>query len=86
MKDKLPFISVILPTYNNDSVLLDCLQSIFVQDYPKFEVLIIDGGSSDKTIEIAKKFSVKVLKNPYRVEEKGNPKSKWRNSLFYRCG
>ena len=71
MKNKLPFISVILPTYNNDSVLLDCLQSIFVQDYPKFEVLIIDGGSSDKTIEIAKKFSVKVLKNPYRVEEKG---------------
>ncbi|MDD5650708.1 MAG: glycosyltransferase family 2 protein [Candidatus Nanoarchaeia archaeon] len=65
------FISVILPTYNNGKVLYNCLDSIFKQNYKKFEVIIIDGGSSDNTLEIAKKFKTKILKNPYRIEEKG---------------
>ena len=59
MKDKLPLISVILPTYNNDKVLFNCLDSIFKQDYKNFEVLIIDGGSSDNTLKIAKQFNTK---------------------------
>jgi len=65
-------LSIILPTYNNEKTIGECLSSIFSQNFPKkeFEVLFIDGGSSDKTIEIAKKYPVKIIKNPYRVEEK----------------
>lgn len=64
-------LSIILPTYNNEKVIEDCLQSIFIQNFPKndFEVLLIDGGSTDKTLEIAKKHPVKILENKKRIEE-----------------
>ncbi|MBS3140776.1 glycosyltransferase family 2 protein [Candidatus Woesearchaeota archaeon] len=64
-------ISIILPTYNNEKTIEECLKSIFMQDFEEkeFEVLFIDGGSSDKTIEISKKFPVVFLKNPKRNEE-----------------
>ncbi len=64
-------LSIILPTYNNDKTLDACLKSIFIQDYPRkdFEVVLIDGGSTDKTLEIVKKYPVKLKNNPKRVEE-----------------
>lgn len=66
-------LSIIIPTYNNEKTIYDCLKSIFVQDFPKenFEVLIVDGGSEDNTVKIAKEFNTVILKNPDRIEEKG---------------
>ncbi len=68
-----PFISVCLPTYNNEKTIERCLKTIFDQDYPKdkFEVLVIDGGSLDGTVKIAGKYNVNIIDNPYRIEEKG---------------
>lgn len=70
---KLPTISVILPTYNAEKYLENCLKSIQKQDYPrdKLEILIIDGGSHDKTLEIAKKYKTTILFNPYRDCDEG---------------
>lgn len=63
-------LSIILPTYNNERTIEECLESIFMQKTKeKFEVLFIDGGSSDKTLEIAGKYPVKILNNPKRNEE-----------------
>ncbi len=64
-------LSIIIPTYNGGKILKECLESIYSQDYPKenYEVLIVDGRSSDNTREIAKKFPVKLIDNPARVEE-----------------
>src|SRR3989344_6082780 len=64
-------LSIIIPTYNGGKILKECLESIYSQDYPKenYEVLIIDGRSTDNTREIAKKFPVKLIDNPARVEE-----------------
>ncbi len=64
-------LSIILPTYNNERTIEECLKSIFMQNFPKkyFEVLFIDGGSTDKTLEIARKYPVKIFKNPKRNEE-----------------
>ncbi|MDP1728805.1 MAG: glycosyltransferase family 2 protein [archaeon] len=64
-------LSIILPTYNNEKTIEECLKSIFSQKYSlkNFEVLFIDGGSSDKTLNIAKKYPVKIIKNPKRNEE-----------------
>jgi len=64
-------LSIILPTYNNEKTIEDCLKSIFSQEYSRkdFEVLFIDGGSKDKTLSIAKKYPVKIIKNPKRNEE-----------------
>lgn len=70
---RFPTISFVLPTYNADRYLEKCLISIFKQQYPadKIEVLLIDGGSTDKTLEIARKFPVRILENPRRVAEYG---------------
>ena len=47
-----PFISIIIPTFNAESTILKALESILQQTFKDFEILIIDGLSKDKTIEI----------------------------------
>lgn len=55
-------IDVIIPTFNSQRSLKRCLDGVFKQDYPwDIKVTIIDGGSSDNTIEIAKKYELKVI-------------------------
>lgn len=56
MKEK---ISVIIPAYNAEKYLHKCLDSILIQDYPNFEVIIVNDGSSDKTEEILNKYAEK---------------------------
>lgn len=66
-----PFISFIIPTYNAEKHLEKCLQSIVTQDYPneKYEVLVVDGGSTDKTVDIVRKFGLKLFKNSKKDAE-----------------
>jgi glycosyltransferase involved in cell wall biosynthesis len=66
-------ISFVIPTLNAQKVLKTCLDSIFKQKYPKnkYEILIIDGGSNDQTIAIAKKYHSIILKNPLKTAEAG---------------
>lgn len=45
-------ISIIIPTYNEASVISACIKSLSVQSYPSFEIIIVDDGSTDQTIEI----------------------------------
>jgi len=53
-------ISVIIPTYNEEDVILDCLNSLSKQSLQDFEVIVIDDGSTDRTVE--KIIDVKVLR------------------------
>ena len=66
-------ISIVIPVYNNEHDLETCLSSIQKQDYPKnkVEILICDGGSNDKTVDIAKKFGCGILNNTKRLAEFG---------------
>ena len=68
-----PKISICIPTYNNEITISSCLESLSSQIYPKnlIEILVIDGGSQDNTLNICKEYSVKILNNLYRIEEKG---------------
>jgi len=50
-------ISIIIPTFNSDKYLAKCLESLIFQEDPNLEIIIIDGGSSDGTKAIVKKFS-----------------------------
>jgi glycosyltransferase involved in cell wall biosynthesis len=61
-----PVISIAIATYNSEKTLEKTLQSINKQTYPKnkIEVLIIDGGSKDKTLAVAKKFNSIIIPNP----------------------
>ena len=47
-------ISVIIPTYNSEKYILDCLNSIFSSTYTNYEVIIVDDGSTDNTINFIK--------------------------------
>ena len=41
-----PFVSVVVPTANRPAVLADCVGSLIAQDYPAFEVVVVDNGST----------------------------------------
>ena len=57
LKDsELPFATVIIPAWNEEKSVKKTLESILASDYPKFEVIFIDDGSTDKTLEIARQF------------------------------
>lgn len=57
-----PLFSIIIPTYNSELSLGKTLKSVLSQEFRDFEILILDGLSSDKTISIAKSFNDSRLK------------------------
>ena len=59
---KLPKISVITITYNSEKLLERAVRSVIDQDYPELEYIIVDGGSTDGTIEIIKKYEDRISK------------------------
>ena len=50
-------ISIIIPIYNVSAVLSTCIQSILVQTYPDFEVLLIDDGSTDESASLCDRYA-----------------------------
>lgn len=69
-----PFISVVIPCYNGEERLPECIDSIYMQDYPKdkIEIIIVDDDSTDKTAELAKiKYNCKVVRNGTHNIERG---------------
>ena len=51
-----PLITVVIPTFNDATKIGITLENVLAQNYPDFEVLVIDASSSDRTIEIVKSF------------------------------
>ncbi|MCB0514404.1 MAG: glycosyltransferase, partial [Bacteroidetes bacterium] len=70
---KWPKVSIVMATLNAERVLEDCLISIASQNYPKdkIEIILGDGGSTDATKEIAKKYNALIVHNPLKTAESG---------------
>ena len=49
-----PFISIIMPVYNNAKLLSNAVQSVFNQSFENWELIIIDDGSTDDTPAVAR--------------------------------
>jgi len=50
-------VTIITVTYNSDLYLEQCIQSVMAQDYENIEYIVIDGGSTDKTVNILLKYN-----------------------------
>lgn len=53
-------ISIIIPTYNHAKEIHTCLESIFRQTYKDYEIIVINDGSIDNTLEVLKKYQPKI--------------------------
>lgn len=56
-REQLPTLSIIVPSFNQFDYLERTLQSVFIQNYPDLELIVIDGGSTDRSVEIIEKYS-----------------------------
>ena len=52
----IPLVSILIPSYNHGRYLRECLKSILDQDYENFELIIVDDGSSDNSLEILNEY------------------------------
>jgi len=56
-----PLVSIIIPTFNSEKTIEKCLDSIKNQTYDNLEIIVVDKGSNDKTVEIAKRYADKIF-------------------------
>ena len=48
-----PLVSILVPLYNHEEFVLDCLEGIKNEGYPSVELIVMDDGSSDNSLKIA---------------------------------
>ena len=60
-------ISVVIPVYNAESTLAECLTRVFQSTFESFEVVLVDDGSTDRSRAIAQTFPVRIVPSPGRV-------------------
>ena len=67
-----PRISIVTPSYNQGQFIEETIRSILLQNYPDTELIIIDGGSTDNTLQVIKKYEKWIA---YWISEKDDGQS-----------
>jgi len=63
---KKPIVSVIIPIYNEEKDIRHCLDSVLNQSYANFEVIAVDDGSTDGSIDAIRKYPITLIKQSHR--------------------
>lgn len=60
--DNAPFVSIVMPAFNEEKYISEALQAVCCLDYPRdrYEIIVVDNGSKDDTVPIAKKYAEQV--------------------------
>ncbi|MDQ3931410.1 MAG: glycosyltransferase [Actinomycetota bacterium] len=66
LPDEPPRVSVVVCSLNGEATLRDCLDGCTSLDYPDYEVIVVDDGSTDATPDIARSYGVRVVSTPNR--------------------
>ena len=77
-----PRISIVTPSFNQGQYLEETIRSVLLQNYPNLEYLVIDGGSTDDSVEILRKYERWIT---FWISEKDNGQSEAINKGFRRC-
>lgn len=72
----MPKVTIIIPTYNNQSTITRTLDSVINQTYQNIEILIVDNGSQDKTIKIVQNYEKEDFRVKLLVSNRGRSKAR----------
>ena len=61
-----PRVSVVVCSYNGGRTIRDCLEALTKLEYPNYEVIVVNDGSTDDTVTIAKQFPFRLVSTPNR--------------------
>lgn len=82
----LPKVAVIIPIYNVQKYLRECLDSILHQTYQNLEIILVDDGSTDTSASIAKEYFDKDSRVSLLCKNNGGQGSARNMALEYLCG
>ena len=77
-----PLVSILIPAYNSQEWLADTIQSAVAQSWPKKEIIIVDDGSTDRTLSVARQFASRGVQV---VTQANQGASAARNAAFAAC-
>jgi len=75
-------VTVIIPTFNSEKTIRECLESVLKQDFMDYEVCVIDDASTDKTRSLLNCFQDKRLKLIFKDQNRGQSICRKRFSFF----
>ena len=81
-----PIVSVIVPVYNCEEYLADCLESILNQTYTNIEIVIVNDGSTDYSEKIVNKYQEKDNRVVYYYQENSGPSEARNNGISNSTG
>lgn len=75
----IPLVSILIPAYNAAEWIADTIRSAMAQTWPRIEIIVVDDGSKDETLSIARKFESQSVRV---VSQKNQGASAARNNAF----